>query len=116
MCRSEFSWFPQGPPLICLPMPIPDPERPWGNGSCKQCSGFCSGHFLVPEVALSSDSVPMSMPPSTVIQKTHGDLSELAQKVLLPVDEVKIWVAHLETVDANRKRGASKQSISCVHL
>ena len=114
MCRSDFSWFPQGPSLIYLPMPIPDPERPWGNNSCKQCSGFCSGHFLVPEVALSSHAVPMSMPPSTVIQrafkqsKTEGDLTELAQKVLLPVDEVQIWVAHLETVDANRKRGAQK--------
>ena len=117
-CRSELSWFPGGPPLTYLPIPIPDPERPWGNNSCKQCSGFCSGHFLVPEVALSSDAIPMTMPPSAVIQQafkqafkdseTQGDISELAKKTLLPVDEVKIWVSHLEMVDANRRRGAKK--------
>lgn len=30
--------FPQGPPLTYLPMPVPDPEHPWGNSSCEQCS------------------------------------------------------------------------------
>ena len=112
--RSELSWFPGGPPLTYLPIPIPDPERPWGNNSCKQCSGFCSGHFLTPKEALSAHAVAMTTPPSAMIQqafkkgKTQGDLSELSQKALLPVDKVKIWVSHLETVDINRKRGAQK--------
>lgn len=35
-------------------------------------------------------------------------MSELAEKALLPEEEVKIWISHLETVDANRKLGAQK--------
>ena len=105
-----------------LPIPIPDPECPWGNNSCKQCSGFCSEHFLTPKEALSAHAVAMTTPPSAMIKqdfkkgKTQGDLSELSQKALLPVDKVKIWVSHLETVDINRNVVHKRQPQPDVHV
>ena len=32
-----------GPPITHLPLPVPDPDRPWGNSSCATCDGFCAG-------------------------------------------------------------------------
>ena len=63
---------------------------------------------------LSSES---SEPPSNVIfdafkAKTANNVEELAQKVLLPTEEVKLWLEHLETVAANRKRGAEKGALT----
>ena len=57
-------WFPGGPTLSQIPMPVPDPNHHWGNNSCEKCAGFCSGHFLLPEDALMSDIAPMIRPPS----------------------------------------------------
>ena len=39
---------------------------------------------------------------------SESEIKALAKSVLLPEEEVKIWVDHLETVAANRKRGAAK--------
>ena len=111
MPRSSFSWFPEGPPLTHLPMPVLDPECQWGNKKCKQCSGFCSGHFVHPQAAVSSFAIPMTRPPSAIIQqafKESTNVSELAEKAFLPEEEVKIWISHLENVDANPKLGAKK--------
>lgn len=113
MSLSEFFWFPEGPPLTYLPMPVPDPGRPWGSQSCKQCSGFCSGHYLPPNSTLISHEHQDSIPPSVLIQQAFkqlrtGDLSELAERVLLPPDEVNIWLSHLETFEKNQRRGAQK--------
>ena len=36
------------------------------------------------------------------------DDGEIAKKVLLPTEEVNIWLKHLETVSNNRKKGAQK--------
>ena len=30
-----------------FPIPIPDPNRPWG-ADCSTCKGTCAGHFLRP--------------------------------------------------------------------
>ena len=46
--REEYTWFPGGPPLSTLPVPIPDPDKPWG-GECNKCIGNCTGHYLTPE-------------------------------------------------------------------
>lgn len=116
MSQSNFMWFPQGPPLTYLPLPVPDPERPWGNNSCQQCSGFCNGHFLVPQDALSSNAVQMAMamPPSSMIQQAmkQSEVSELSKKVLLPEEEVQFWISHLKTVATKRKRGAQKAAVT----
>ena len=36
------------------------------------------------------------------------DDGEITKKVLLPTEEVNIWLKHLETVTKNRKKGAQK--------
>ena len=33
----------EGGPITHLPLPVPDPDRPWGNSSCATCDGFCAG-------------------------------------------------------------------------
>ena len=53
LCKSDtvprdLKWFENGPPLQTLPIPIPDPNRPWG-GNCKDCTTVCSGHYLKPQ-------------------------------------------------------------------
>ena len=37
--RKDEKWFEDGPPLTYLPIPIPDPKRPWG-GNCKRMYTF----------------------------------------------------------------------------
>ena len=51
-CRSGppqdvLTWFPGDPALTHLPLPFPDPERPWGSSTCNSstCKGFCSAHY-----------------------------------------------------------------------
>ena len=36
----------------------------------------------------------------------------VAEKTLLPVSEVWLWLEHLQTVDTNRKRGATKAALA----
>ena len=110
--RSDFHWFPSGPPLTLLPLPVADPERPWGGLTCSECKGFCAGHYLKPENALTCSS-EASDPPSVVVaqafkSKSINSVDELARKVLLTPEQVQMWITHHETVAANRKRGAEK--------
>ena len=113
------SWFPGGPNLKTIPLPVPHPSYPWGNTHCDKCSAIlCSGHFLTPEEALASDAPPMKEPPSSVLktfytnlkgrEATESEVEGIAKKVLLPTGEVLIWLDHLKTVETNRKRGAMK--------
>ena len=56
----------------------------------------------------------MAQPPSVISKNlfkpsmSEETIQKAAKKALLPVDEVKIWLGHLEAVTANRKRGAAK--------
>ena len=68
-------WFPGGPRIDQIPMPVPDPSHPWGNTACDKCGGFCSGHFLSPEDALTSNLAPMVQPPSTILKYFYQSLS-----------------------------------------
>lgn len=114
----SMEWYPGGPRVDTLPLPIPDPLQPWGNVLCKKCTGFCAGHFMKPEEALKSDATPMSKPPSTMLKDfysslkqrdpTDEQLQKIAKQTLLPVGGVVMWLEHLKTVDSNRKRGAAK--------
>ena len=49
LCRSGHQqlpqWYSGGPLVSLLPLPIPDPARPWGNANCDQCKETCTGHF-----------------------------------------------------------------------
>ena len=94
MCREMLTWFPGGPPLTYIPLPVPDRARPWGNKECAECSGFCAGHFLTPEKLISNLELQSVLPPSTQIQEAfhaNSDLTDitvqaLAERVLLSVD------------------------------
>ncbi len=45
--QEKLKWFEGGPPLVHIPLPIPDPARPWG-GNCAKCTSSCHGHFMSP--------------------------------------------------------------------
>ena len=36
---TDSTWYDNGPPLTYVPVPIPDPRRPWG-GDGNDCAGF----------------------------------------------------------------------------
>ena len=44
--EAEPIWHPDGPPLFLVPLPSPDPARPFGQDACSQCNSQCSGHYL----------------------------------------------------------------------
>ena len=112
------TWFPGGPSLDYIPLPVPDPAQPWGNPNCQKCKGFCAGHFLDPNAAFSSTTSAMIQPPSSSLKEFHSSLKgavpeqsqleEIARKTMLSVHEVNIWLDHLTLVASNRKRGAAK--------
>lgn len=84
------TWFPGGPPLTYIPLPVPDTDRPWGNKECAECSGFCAGHFLTPEKLISNSKLQPVLPPSTQIQEVHlfntnpdSSIQALAVRLLL---------------------------------
>lgn len=115
-------WYPHGPSISYLPLPTPDPTRPYGNSQCKECSGFCAGHYMKPEqlvnhVGDDGKVVGNTKPPSQVILesfKTNKGIPNdrivetLSKQVLLPIDEVMMWLKHLKNVQQNRAKGAQK--------
>ena len=113
-------WYPDGPPVCAdsLPLPIPDPQRPWGSPDCSSCQEFCHGHFLKPEQALFSTLENMKTPPSAVIKEFHrslkgklptsDQLAAVSKGCLLPTSEVEMWLEHLTNVANSRRCGAKK--------
>lgn len=103
LCQSgkdgiRMEWFPGGPLVNQIPLPVPDPNYPWGNKACDKCDGFCSGHFLNPEDALKSDLASMVQPPSTILKDFYQSsgqdpskevLEDMAKQTLLPITEVQ---------------------------
>ena len=111
-------WYPSGPSLDFFPTPTPDPEHPFGNLSCKDCDGFCAGHYLKPDKLVSSVNIPSeTTPPSQVLLKVFKEsngfpsedvIATTASNVLLKPEEVRMWFKHLKVVQNNRKAGAKK--------
>lgn len=65
ICKSQNltnypTWYSGGPLVSYIPLPIPDPSRPWGRTNCDECKGMCYGHFLKPSEALKSTLTPMA--------------------------------------------------------
>ena len=93
-----------------IPLPVVDPARPWGGSACAECKGYCAGHYLMPEETLISRSEPSEPPSSVILQAVKANaannVEELARRVLLPTEEVQLWIQHLETVASNRRHGA----------
>ena len=46
-------WYPQGLSLDKLPLPVPDPKKPWSSTSCSTCSGFFAGHYFQKQIFLN---------------------------------------------------------------
>ena len=107
LCRKghpekEPTWFKDGPPLSFIPLPIPDPEKPFA-GNCEKCKESCGGHYLAPELQyewLKKNGKASVEPPSKVLKtfvKDHEIFSEsdvkfLAKKCLLTVSDVQMWL------------------------
>ena len=119
--RREGSWYPDGLSLDFFPSPTADPERPYGNTNCTECTGFCAGHYMKPCKILnyvkSGKSLPDPIPPSQVLSDifkecigfpTEDVIDSTSKKVLLKPEEVRMWFEHLELVESNRKKGAKK--------
>ena len=95
-------WYPGGPPISYLPLPVVDSDRPWGNLSCSTCSGskFCSGHYKlqVVDVRSTTSLKQMSKPPSSTLKERfasvnmedQNSMQQIAQEVLLPPEECRI--------------------------
>ena len=119
--KGELSELPKrydgGPSISTFPLPIPDSQRFWGNTSCVECKGQCTGHYLKPQEAVSSTQTPLK-PPSIILKESFDTIEtyppedslyqQLAEKTLLKIEEVKIWFEHLHTIKQNRKKGAAK--------
>lgn len=69
------NWFSGGLSLSYRPLPIPDPNWPWGGSNCDQCRSTFYDHFLNPPEALNSALTPMTVPSSMMLKK--GSLSTL---------------------------------------
>ena len=119
--KSDDVWYPSGPSLDFFPTPTPDPDRPYGNTSCKECVGFCAGHYLKPSKLLSyvksGKSLTDPTPPSHVLSQVFKEcagfptdeiISITAIQVMLKPEDVKMWFQHLEIVEVNRRKGAKK--------
>ena len=94
---------------------FPDPSQPWGRTNCDECKGMCYGHFLKPSEALKSTLTPMASPPSTAIKEAFEKLTvypppdhelvcnEVAKRVLLSPDQIRMWFKHLHAVKENQE-------------
>jgi len=115
-------WFPLGPSFRLFPYPVIDATRK-GPG-CKDCGDGCSGHYvtdLTKYLALYSQGKAVrSPPPSQILQEYNKknemflevDIENLASKCLLPSNEVRLWLQHLQQVAKNSRKGAEKAKAS----
>ena len=114
------TWCNERPPITHLPLPFEDEERPWGSSSCSKCSGFCTGHYQMKSVDVTSNSALQlsSLPPSSTLKSEFSKLKDyspqeelyhqIVKKSLQTPDDTKIWMDHLHSMTLNRRRGAQK--------
>ena len=118
---SEQVWYPGGSHLKYVPIPTPDPDRPYGDQACQDCEGVCCGHYLkldkVWQRANSGEELGKPQPPSEVILAVYREhkcvpseaiIQQVARNVLLSSEEVKFWFVHLHQTHENRGKGAQK--------
>ena len=103
--EKDYTWYSGCPPLSYLPIPICDPQRPWGGKDCK----VCAGHYLSAEKHLQDfnihGNVNYSQPPSSTFKSLNGkhkNNEEIAKQLLLPTSEIEMWSNHLDKVQEAR--------------
>ena len=98
-------WHVNGPSFRFFPYPVIDVTKPWGS-PCNSCSNKCAGHYVTDIDALlelqSNKKAIRALPPSVLIEEAfkHGcaegeNTKNLAKKCCLSVEEVQMWVTHL---------------------
>ncbi len=118
---AEATWYPDGPPLSFLPTPIKDPHQLWG-GSCKKCTGICSGHYLTPEehikwVTEKGYAACENVPPRATIDKfvqagnkvSQDVIDNLSKSELLSLEDTEICVEHFVSKFKRKKRNQEKR-------
>ncbi|CAB3988898.1 Chromatin modification-related YNG2 [Paramuricea clavata] len=121
--ENKILWYNGRPSIECIPLPVPDPKRPFGAEKCSSCDGECAGHFLPAEEVIQlmlQQKRPFGekRPPSDIIKlefKRKGNqllkedsCRDLAKQVLLRPAEVTLWLEHLKSVQKHRIEGAKK--------
>ena len=110
ICRGEdpplstLCWYKGGPPITYIPLPAPDPQRPYGSQSCSNCKNECAGHFLPPkdliDAYIKGEVVVQHKEHPTEVLKAHfqkyGTVQELSRKCLLPASGVSGKYFYLE--------------------
>ena len=107
------TWYPGGPTLNQLPLPVPDPRCQWGS-ACSNCKSLCAGHYRTQLVNVCNAEALSRVPnpPLAVLKQlfssSNGVISEdmiesATKKVLSPPRECSIWQNHLITVVENRR-------------
>lgn len=102
--QEDLRWYPDGPLMTEIPYPYPDPHRP--------------GHYEVRMVDVKNKDAlkDVPKPPSTILKEFFSstkDISDdlllnVSKKCLVPPEECRFWLDHLQTVVDNRRRGAKK--------
>lgn len=68
----SMKWFPNGPKVSTIPLPIRNSAHPWGSSNCSKCPRFCAGHYLGPEevieLTVAGTGTPMCQPPSAILK------------------------------------------------
>ena len=108
-------WFEGGPSLSYLPLPIPDPQRSWGN-KCESCSESCVGHYLSPEKGweyVKANGPGSSVRPPREILKEFAkeadgfsdeDVQSFAKQCLLSEDDVQMWLSNIQRGRKNAQK------------
>lgn len=73
---SGLCWYPVGPPVSHLPLPVPDATQPRGSQECHTCPGVCLGYYSNPLVDVTDPAALKSVakPPSLVLKQKFSDL------------------------------------------
>lgn len=112
--KKNWYWYDGGPSLSVLPLPVPDPQRPWG-GTCKTCLETCTGHYLPSEEAVEyvkrNGIKSCSQPPSRVIKAAiknnsnpnENDIQAFAKKCLFSVSDTRYLVDHLRVIEQRKE-------------
>jgi hypothetical protein len=124
--KNDILWYEDGPPIDVIPLPVPDPERPFGQKECLSCGDVCAGHYLCPEKLMQfykkNTTLNKDLPPSEVIKNEFNKsgqalfedegCQQLARKVLLKPSDVFFWLEHLKSVQEHRREGARKAALT----